>query len=605
MLKNPYILYIAICGGISMMAFYLVDFTFLNSAKQNTSSTTELAVLLSTFFAGIKFLELILSLFSARIFRVFGLKIGIFILPLCCLVFSVISFCSFYFFENTIFFAAIFVLKLFERAVNKSIEEPAYKNLYQLLPSNERLIIQARIDGGTKQLFIVIASIILIIYNLVAPLKYFNIGLLFITIPLFAYWLICSSRLVSLFKIQLKEILKSSEMIKIKKHSPMNNRILSVMKNEEILDNDNETLFKSLLNSKFKLKNITLETHDLENNSPIENFEFQLEESILLVFPKVREQPNATAQNSKISSEDELLDSVLSNSIPSDEYLTQLIKRLELTKSDYEKKLILNIFEKSNSELSFISLLNLTDYPDYYFKNEVILCLTNKKFKCNEKTKIYFRNSLETNLFDLTLIVSLLASLNKHTEYNLLFDSLLEEEKNIKQRILLILSWAYETTSISVIDDALFGKQKMNSKTNIDIAFELIEVLIDSEIRSKIVIALEEGNYLNRLKKLNQWYFVIKEEPDNAVILILNYNYNKIGIWTKANAVKFILNNPKVIFKSAIAGYTYHSNAFLRALAFEYTEFVDDQKKYSLLPKENIFFKRSEAITKLSRKISS
>ena len=60
--------------------------------------------------------------------------------------------------------------------------------------------------------------------------------------------------------------------------------------------------------------------------------------------------------------------------------------------------------------------------------------LTNKKFKCSEKTKIYFRNSLETTLFDLTLIVSLLASLNKRTEYNLLFDSLLEEEKNIKQK---------------------------------------------------------------------------------------------------------------------------------------------------------------------------
>ena len=44
-------------------------------------------------------------------------------------------------------------------------------------------------------------------------------------------------------------------MIKIKKHSPLNNRILSVMKHDEILDNDNETLFKSLLNSKFKLKN--------------------------------------------------------------------------------------------------------------------------------------------------------------------------------------------------------------------------------------------------------------------------------------------------------------------------------------------------------------
>ena len=120
--KRPYILYIAICSGISMMAFYLIDFSFLINAKKNTNSTAELAGLLSTFFAAIKLFELILSLSSAKIFRIYGLKIGIFILPLLCLFFSVASFLSYYFLQSIVFVIAIFILKLFERVVNKSIE---------------------------------------------------------------------------------------------------------------------------------------------------------------------------------------------------------------------------------------------------------------------------------------------------------------------------------------------------------------------------------------------------------------------------------------------------------------------------------------------------
>ena len=84
LLKQKYIRYIALCGGISMMAFYFVDYSFLINAKAQARSPEELSAIIGGFFACIKSAELVLSLLSGRIFRSFGLKSGIIVLPAIC-----------------------------------------------------------------------------------------------------------------------------------------------------------------------------------------------------------------------------------------------------------------------------------------------------------------------------------------------------------------------------------------------------------------------------------------------------------------------------------------------------------------------------------------
>ena len=596
--KRPYILYIAICSGISMMAFYLIDFSFLINAKKNTNSTAELAGLLSTFFAAIKLFELILSLSSAKIFRIYGLKIGIFILPLLCLFFSVASFLSYYFLQSIVFVIAIFILKLFERVVNKSIEEPAYKSLYQLLPINERLSIQARIDGGTKQLFIILAGIVLILFNLITPINYLDIGLLFFTIPLFTYWLISSKKLVMLFRRQLMEILEPTDSKKIKINSKSHkDRLNSVVSGLDSEKNE-ESLILNILKNKLKVEKEKNALEEKVLNADSDYFEEQLEAPILLFFPK---QDNFSIRQISATKEDAFINQLMSDELPSDEYLNTLIKELKNCKSDYERKLILNLFEKSNSEYSFTGLLDLVDYPDYYFKNDVIACLKSKNFKSNSKTEVYFENIIEDTLFDLTFIISLISSINNDEKHQLIQQALYEEELALQKRLLSILSWKHDMSSLNIIEEALFGKQKLYSSSNIDIALELLDILIDNNLRSKISLALEGGNYNNRFIKLSNWYFVPKEQSDDAVILILNYDYNKIGVWTKACAIKTLLQFPNEKFRKATAGYTYHSNLFLRALAFEYQEIINGQSNYILLPKENSFFKKEEALNNINR----
>lgn len=596
--KQPYIFYIAICSGISMMAFYLIDFSFLINSKKSTNSTAELAALLSTFFAGVKLFELILSLSSAKLFRIFGLKIGIFILPLLCLLFSVFSFFSYYLLQSIVFVIAIFILKLFERAVNKAIEEPAYKSLYQLLPINERLAIQARIDGGTKQLFIILVGIVLILFNLLVSKPYLDIALFYFIILLFTFWLISAKKLVGFFKKQLIEILEPADITQLKAKTKSYQERLDYFTSDQNSKDKDETLISTLLKNKLKIpkSNRVVETGLLVEETHY--FEAELEAPILVVFP---EQDTHLKNQSLSTNEDLFIAQLLNDEVPSDEYLNKLAKELKICKTDYEKKLILKLFEKSNSENSFIGLLNLLDYPDYYFKNEVISALKSKNFKCDTKTIAYFDTSIETTLFDLTFVLSLICCIPVRDNYHHVHQALLEEELILQKRLLGILSWKYDVSSLSIIEDALFGKQKLYANSNIDIALELLDVLIDIDLRPKVALALDSGNFHNRFHKLCTWYFIARPQADDALILILNYNYNKIGIWTKACALKTVLQFPGEKFKRAVAGYTYHSNLFLRAIACEYQEIVDGQLNYTLLPKENSFFKKEEALHNISR----
>lgn len=596
--KQPYIFYIAICSGISMMAFYLIDFIFLLTSKKSTGSTTELAALLSTFFAGIKLLELVLSLSSANLFRSFGLKLGIFILPLLCLFFSLFSFFSYYFLPSVLFLIAIFALKLFERSVNKSIEEPAYKTLYQLLPENERLATQARIDGGTKQLFIILVGIILILFNRMVSVHYLDIALLLFVIPLFSFWLISSQKLVGFFKKQLVDILRPTDRSLTKNKSKTYKEYRDRFMTEQSSSKNDETFISSILKSKLGLQRTRPTSPILQQEEPTDFFETPLEAPLLLVF---QEQAKTISDPITANNQAMFLTQLMSDEVPSDDDLNILFRALKNCKSDYERKLMLKLFEKSDSENSSLLLLELLEFPDYYFINDVIACLKAKNFKCDLKTAPYFDKVLERTLYDLSFVLSLISSLHLRDHYQLIYHALREEELMLQKRIMGILSWKYDVSSLSVIEDALFGKKKLYASANLDIALELLDVLIAGDIRTKIALALEVGNFQNRYHKLSIWYSIPTVEPEDALVLILNYNYNKIGIWTKACALKTMLQFPNEKFKRAVAGYTYHVNAFLRTIAFEYQETVHGQRNYTLLPKENHLFKKEEALQNISK----
>jgi len=607
LLKQKYIRYIALCGGISMMAFYFVDYSFLINAKAQARSPEELSAIIGGFFACIKSAELVLSLLSGKIFRSFGLKLGIIVLPAICVFITLCAILVHNFSEAGAFIFIIFSLKFFERIVSKAIEEPTYKNLYQLLNVKDRLAIQAKIDGGTKQLFIILGSVILLLYSHFMPLAHLKIGLLYISIPIFLFWLYSASQLVKSFKEKLRDLLNpenSSE--KGDSVSPFD-KLRSAFLNSPQQTNSKNVLFNLLsykINvpaGKRRVISAAEQPGSYDSFVPVPFFnylvptsghsrlELALYKPLLVIPPKELASENRETKSFEYLDEKEILHLALSPEQPDETTIKALGKKLDDLKHDHEKKLVLNILGRSDEPLSAGILLNHLDYPDYYTRKQVFKTLENKNFKYTQKEEILYRTSLESTLSDMTYIISALSSIPSDDEFSDLMNALLEEESILKNRLLSILTWKYDKASIKVIRENIFSGNSDNKNTNNILALELIDNLVESEIKSRIMTVFESGSYLWRLSALSKWYNFPELGLKETLINILYYDYTKMGTWTKACALKIMLNEKNAEYKHIISGFSYHPNVLLRSLAHEYSEMINGNFIYPLLPKEELF----------------
>jgi hypothetical protein len=570
LMRQKYIRYITISGGISMVAFYFVDYSFLLNAKASANSASELVAIIGAFFSFIKSAEFILSLMSGKIFRVFGLKVGIIILPAVCVSLTAMAILVHFFANAATFVAIIFALKFFERIVSKSIEEPTFKNLYQLLNTKDRLAIQAKIDGGTRQLFIIAGSLILLTYSSFMPAKMIQIGLLYISLPVFLIWLFSSRQLLASFKEKLRDLLRSG------------------VTSNQILKNPLQRLLSSLQdhhNDKKQAK-ITLTTgeeigytdkyhtfvpapalKDLVSDTGHARLKIQIDRP-LVILPALFLHDLALREQSGALDKLQLLDLVKNDISLTGADVKIFCKKIESAKTNSEKKLILDVLVNSGDPYVNEFLIHQLDYPDYDLKQMAFDALEKREFKYAAVQEFYFRTSIETILSQITYFISAIEAIPLEPEFTDLKEALTEEENNLKNRLLSVLTWKYDRSSIMVIRENIFPSKKTEYVNNI-LALELIDNLIDREIKDQVMPVFESGAYAARLSTMNKWYHFPFLDTDQCLESILHHDYTHMSTWTKACALKVLSGKKSTEHAKLIRGFLFHPHPFLQNLSNE------------------------------------
>ncbi len=167
MFQNRYYKFIFFLILFSIIGSYFVDYTFLGIAKQRyAESPAQLTAFIGLVFAVIKTFELTSKLFFAgKLLNRFGVKLGLLLLPTCLLIFTFLGIAA-AFWAGAIFFICFLVNKIFDRAIRRSIEEPAFKVLYQPLDANTRIMVQTQAEGKAKQIAVVVAGGLLALVGL-------------------------------------------------------------------------------------------------------------------------------------------------------------------------------------------------------------------------------------------------------------------------------------------------------------------------------------------------------------------------------------------------------------------------------------------------------
>ena len=211
--KDKFYLLIAITTIFSVFAIYVVDYAYLISVRYMSNQTgIEIAEIVSVFFFIVKVGELSFSFLSGNILSSKGIRFSLLLLPLILLGASSLAFISGFLFDGLPIFllAFLFVAKLTERAIRKSITTPSVKVLYQVAEPHERQEIEANIDGLLNQLATVLAGILLLIISVVffgndmfSLLHLFS----FVCIVAFAVWSFFSLKMYDSYRTKIKNFL--------------------------------------------------------------------------------------------------------------------------------------------------------------------------------------------------------------------------------------------------------------------------------------------------------------------------------------------------------------------------------------------------------------
>jgi hypothetical protein len=262
------------------------------------------------------------------------------------------------------------------------------------------------------------------------------------------------------------------------------------------------------------------------------------------------------------------------------EELSSYFKQAELVDKDLYKKaeLILqntNSFTVQNLAVECIVasknenrnelLLKLTNHHNLNVRRLAFQGLERIQFKSSLQTGTVFRAVLEETIQDYTYLIRIHKLIPSVEQDKDLHEAILEEVNHLKYQVLSILSWNYDSKSIDVIKETLFGDN--DDKNSSYLALELIDSLIENEFKLLVLPLFEEHSSAWKFRRLNAHYHLEELSYRAALEDLMNRDYPKIDVWMKACALLTIDRIGLEKSLQVVKSYAFHPNAFLQELA--------------------------------------
>lgn len=503
--QQPFFLYIALVTLFSVIAIYVVDYGYLVSLRYFSSLTgIEVALVVSWFFAVAKIAELTFSLLSGRILGSIGMHRSMLFLSFSLLVIFTISFLlGLLLYKIPLFLVFfLFLAKLVERVIRKTIDAPSFKVLFQITLPHERLQLQTNMEGLINQASTLFAGLLLWSFSFVLPpnepLKYLN-SLSAIGVLLFLAWFLISDKLYKLYRerisfylanIKRKRKIVSSSLVKSKKWAAQ-------------LET-NRAFFEL---NRSSIEKITELTHEIDEADLNDKLKFLSSFSTLI---------DKNFQNLKAHEKLQKLEKV---------YFTQssfLFRFLVI-------KAIEDIGQKPNTE-SIIAVLEASSYP---LRLEYLRFLNKIGFKPSADNNFYFINQVTQSATDIAWCE---AALNDLEEIN---DPVIKKEL---ERLLLFLrnilfeylKLCFDTNAIICIQEIY---QNIEDKENMLFSLELLDNTVSEEIKNIITPLFEPISFSQKMQKLENYIPVYQLSVEKRLKDIVMKDFKMINIFLKELAL--------------------------------------------------------------------
>ena len=217
LLKDPYVISLALFIFFSMLASTFLDYSFWNVTEQQYPDEKQLASFLGVFEGTVMVISLLLQTFvNDFLIRNFSLKVSILLLPFILLIFTGAALFSGYYFGYTLpneyfiwFFLFITLSNLFTKILRDATESPILKLFILPLYKQIHLDTQAKIEGILVETTRAIGGGLILLFGLIPSFKLIHYS--WIMIVIVVLWIHIALRTHRRYKKKIEEVLESED----------------------------------------------------------------------------------------------------------------------------------------------------------------------------------------------------------------------------------------------------------------------------------------------------------------------------------------------------------------------------------------------------------
>ena len=204
------------------------------------------------------------------------------------------------------------------------------------------------------------------------------------------------------------------------------------------------------------------------------------------------------------------------------------------------RRLLIRLFYETGGRKTIDYLLPKLSSVHRLVKKEVISGLA----RCGYKADDEYRKKIHREIKDIIGLITwnLSAQITLRTNNDrLLYDAIQEDNQWWSECMFDLMSLIYNRESIDHIKENL----KAGTVESINFALEMLDIIVDEEIKSQLIVLLNNEPPGNKVRNLFQFYPGNIPAYESLVQGLVNKDYNHIGIWTKACAIRSLYGLPK------------------------------------------------------------
>ncbi len=210
LIKNKYVVFLALFLFASMLAFSLVEYSFLSVAEHQYPEQNKLLSFISIIEASILVLGLLIQTFvNERLLSMYGLRTTLLVLPVILSLFTVLAIVvgSYYGFDvsnpNFLwFFLFITISKLFTSSLRDAMENPAFKLFFMPLDDRIRFDIQTKLEGIVNEFSRLVAGALIFVLGILPFFHLIHYSVLLLGV--IAFWIFLALRVYHNYRISIR-----------------------------------------------------------------------------------------------------------------------------------------------------------------------------------------------------------------------------------------------------------------------------------------------------------------------------------------------------------------------------------------------------------------